>query len=199
MTYNNSMPQISFKSSSQSSYIKSEEDEKLNEILDKLDINGEITKKDHPLINYIKTNKKKLKPSKIKYSYIGTSIEWKEYKRDEDTIYLFRIITRIDNKVKNLIRNEFQIHKENEELNNICPDFICYYFSSFLNFSVFKFENYNTLEEILNNRKLVDFSLKGLLTAVSETINILLGFDDKFYICPFLTPSNLLYTESIGN
>ena len=82
-------------------------------------------------------------------------------------------------------------------MNNICPDFICYYFSNFLNFSVFKFKNYKILNKILKNKNLIDITIKELFKSILETINIL-RFDDKFYICPFLSPLNVLYTESSG-
>ena len=41
------------------------------------------------------------------------------------------------------------------------------------------------------------FSKKELFTALSETI-VSLMMEDKFYIFPFLTPSNILYTEESG-
>ena len=126
---------------------------KLNEILNDLNLRGKITKNDHPLVQYIKSNKNKMQDSKIKYSYIQSAI-WKEYKIDEDCIYLFRIVSRIDKSAKDLIIKEYKIHEENEEINNYCPEFICFYFSNFLNFCVFKFNKYFTLEEILkqNNK-----------------------------------------------
>ena len=126
--------------------------EELNNILDNLEIsgNGELINKDHLLINFIQ--KKKLENSRVKYSYIKSPIEWKEYRKDEEDIYLFKIVKKISPNIKKLIINEFKIHKENEELHNICPQFICYYFSNFFNFSLFKFKSYITLEEILEKK-----------------------------------------------
>ncbi len=174
--------------------IQLEDENELNQILDELDINGEITDKNHPLVNFIKNKKENLKPSRIKDSYIKDSIKWREYKRSDDLIYLFRIVKRINNNEKLLIKKEFQIHEKNEDLSNICPKFICYFFSNFLNFSVFKFKEYLTLEEILKNKT---FSKKELFTALSETVMSLM-MEDKYYIFPFLTPSNILYTEESG-
>ena len=66
-----------------------------------------------------------------------------------------------------------------------------------MNFSLFKFNKYYTLEEILDNNK-VDFTKKELLQSLCETIKNLNYEGTKFYICPFITPSNVLYTESSG-
>ena len=154
--------------------------EELNNILDNLEIsgNGELINKDHLLINFIQ--KKKLENSRVKYSYIKSHIEWKEYRKDEEDIYLFKIVKKISPNIKKLIINEFKIHKENEELHNICPQFICYYFSNFF-----------------NRKKNIYFSKKELLLSLCQTINNL-DFGDKVYICPFISPSNLLYIESSG-
>ena len=46
------------------------EDEELKKILDDLDIRGEITNLDHPLVCIIKKNQAKMKKSKIKDLYI---------------------------------------------------------------------------------------------------------------------------------
>ena len=75
--------------------------EELNNILDNLEINdnGELTNKDNLLINFIQN--KKLENSRIKYSYIKSPIEWKEYKKDEDDIYLFRIVKKFLQILKN--------------------------------------------------------------------------------------------------
>ncbi len=177
---------------------KSPEDQTLDKILNELNIKGEITNSAHPLVNYIKNNKNKMNSSRIKNSYIKNA-EWKEYKKDKDDIYLFRIVNRINKNVKSLIINEYKIHEENPDLNYCSPQFICYYFSNFLNFSLFKFTDYYTFEEILEKKVVKDFSQKDLLLSVSETINVI-QFEEKnkYYICPFLTPSNLLYTESSG-
>ena len=133
--------------------------------------------------------------SKIKGSYTNKSLVWKEYKDTEEDVYLFRISKRIPPNVKKLIKNEYEIHKENESLNNISPEFLCFYLSDFLNFSVFKFKDYKTLEELIKDKI---FSKKDLLKATSETVSIL-NLDEKFYICPFIMPSNVLYTEESGS
>lgn len=175
-------------------------DKELNEILEKTIEKGELKDKNHPLVKYIDKNRNNLDKSRIKDSYINNLIEWREYKTNENNLYLFRIIKTINKNVKNLIINEFKIHEENPELNNISPEFICYYFSKFLNFSLFKFKEYSTLEDILQKKQLINFSKKELLLAVYETIINNLNFEDKkkYYICPFLTTNNLLYTEESG-
>ena len=122
-------------------------------------------------------------------------------KKDKDEIYLFRTTKKLDKKIKDLIRSEYKIHENYQELNDISPKFISYYFSNFFNFSLFIIKDFYTLEEILKNKKLVDlsdkdsfleFSKEELLTACTETIKNLNLDDKKFFICPFLTPSNLL-------
>ena len=165
----------------------------LNKILNDLNLRGKIAENDHPLVKYIKSNKNKMQDSKIKYSYIQNAI-WKEYKIDEDCIYLFRIVSRIDKNAKDLIIKEYKIHEENEDINYFCPEFICFYFSNFLNFCVFKINNYFTLEEILK-QNVINFSKKELFLALSKTINIL---KDNLYLLPFISPSNILYTENSG-
>ena len=55
----------------------------------------------------------------------------------------------MDDRIKNLIRKEFEIHANYKELNDLSPQFICYYFSKNLNFSLFFLnDRYFTLEEI---------------------------------------------------
>ena len=177
-------------------------------ILDDPKIAGEITDKSHPLVKYVSDKGNKLKKSKIEFSYTNAQIKWREIKKDEDSVYLFRISNKIDDKVKKLIINEFQMHKNCEELNNISPRFLCYYFSNYLNFSIFCVKNFYTLEEILEQQKkneklislnnedsYVEFSQEDLLSACIETIKNLI-MDGKYYICPYLTPSNLLFTDS---
>ena len=175
-------------------------------ILTQLDAEGEIKDKNHPLVDFIDKNGKKLKKSTIKYSYTNAQTLWTEFKLEEDKIYLFRITKKLDESAKELIKKEYKIHKENEELNNISPEFICYYFSRFLNFSVFMIRDYYTLYQILENKNLpnfsnensfLEFSNEELLLSCSETIKNL-NLDENYYICPFLTPYNLLYTESSG-
>ena len=122
----------------QYSPIQSEDENELKKILDELDIYGEIKDKNHPLVNFIKNKKENLKPSRIKDSYIKDFIKWKEYKRSNDLIYLFRIVKRINNNEKLLIKKEFQIHEKNEDLSNICPKFICIFFPIF---SIFLYLN----------------------------------------------------------
>ena len=177
--------------------MKNPEDEELKKILDELDIRGEITNSNHPLVCYIKKNQAKMKKSKIKDSYIK-NVEWKEYKKDNSEIYLFRIVKRINPNIKNLIINEYSIHKSDKELDNFSPKFICYFFSNFLNFSVFNITEYYTLEEIIEKKVSIYLSKKELLLSLSESINILKSNENFIYICPFLTPSNLLYTEESG-
>ena len=125
----------------------------LIKILDDPKIAGEITDKSHPLVKYVSDKGNKLKKSKIEFSYTNAQIKWREIKKDEDSVYLFRISNKIDDKVKKLIINEFQMHKNCEELNNISPRFLCYYFSNYLNFSIFCVKNFYTLEEILEQQK----------------------------------------------
>lgn len=50
-------------------------DNELNNILNELNIKGEIKDKKHPLVKYIKDKREKLKKSRIKNSYINSSIE----------------------------------------------------------------------------------------------------------------------------
>ena len=119
-----------------------------------------------------------MKKSKIKVSYIK-NVEWKEYKKDNDEIYLFRIVKRINPYIKNLIINEYNIHNSNKELDNFSPKFVCYCFSNFLNFSIFNITEYYTLEEILEKKVLKDLSKKELLLSLSESKNILKS-DAKF-------------------
>jgi len=182
---------------------ENEDNSILKNILTQLNIYGEIKDKKHPLVEFIKKNHTNLKKSEIKYSYTNAQTLWTEFKLEQDKTYLFRITKKIDEKTKELIKNEYKIHKENEELNNISPEFICYYFSNFLNFSVFIIRDYYTINQILKNIKLskensfLGFSIEDLLMACSETINSL-QLDENYYICPFLTPFNLLYTESSG-
>ena len=66
--------------------------------------------------------------------------------------------------------------------------------------------DYYTLYQILENKNLpnlsnensfLEFSNEELLLSCSETIKNL-NLDENYYICPFLTPYNLLYTESSG-
>ena len=167
----------------------------LDNILNDLNIKGEITNANHPLVDFVKDYADSMENSRIKDSYIKNS-KWKEYKKDKE-IYLLRIVKKINNNAKSLIKNEFKIHQENPDLIECSLEFVCYYFSKFLNFSLFKFKEYYTLEEILEKKVVKDFSKKALLSSVLETINNI-QFQDKYYICPFLTPSNLLYTESVG-
>ena len=182
--------------------------EKLIKILDNPDITGEIQDQKNALVAFLKEedNWKKLENSKIKYSYTNDQTIWKQFrKKDKDEIYLFRTTKKLDKKIKDLIRSEYKIHEDYQELNNISPKFICYYLSNFFNFSLFIIKDFYTLEEILKNKKLVDlsdkdsflkFSKEELLTACTETIKNLNLDDKKFFICPFLTPSNLLYTDT---
>ena len=85
-------------------------DEDLFEILKKCKIDGEI-KDDHPLALYMKEKGNSLNESRIKYSYTKSETVWKEFQKEKDQIYLFRITKKIDESVKDLIRNEFQIAK----------------------------------------------------------------------------------------
>ena len=137
--------------------------EELFKILNDLNIIGEIYDKNHPLALYMKEKGKKQKKSKIKYSYTKSQTVWREFKKEEDKIYLFRITKKIDNTTKDLIRNEFKIHKECENLNNISPEFICYHFSDFINFSVFMTKNFYTLEELIEQKNYLAFQAKILL------------------------------------
>ena len=125
--------------------------------------------------------------------------------KNKNKIYLFRIANKLDKNIKNYIKDEFKIHENYKELNDISPKFICYYFSKFFNFSLFVIKDYYTLEEIFSNSRLIDLSKKDsnldftkeeFLTASIETIDNLNLDDKKFFLCPFLTPSNLLYTGS---
>ena len=86
---------------------------------------------------------------------------------------------RINPYIKSLIINEYSIHKSDKELDNFSPKFICYFFSNFLNFSVFNITEYYTLEEILEKKVLKYLSKKELLLSLSESINILKS-DAKF-------------------
>lgn len=131
--------------------------EELFKILNELNIAGEIVDKNHPLALYMKEKGNSLKKSRIKYSYTKSQTVWREFKKEEDKIYLFRITKTINNTTKDLIRNEFKIHKECVNLNNISPEFICYHFSDFINFSVFMTKNYYTLEELIEQKKLPSF------------------------------------------
>ena len=180
-------------------------EKELTEILNNTELKGELEKK-NPLVEFIGKKGAKLKDSRIQYSYTNIQTKWKEFRKEEDKIYLFRITRLIDAKTKGLIKKEFEIHKKNEDLNNISPEFICYYCSKFLNFSVFVVTEYFTLKELLENHKLPSFSNKDsfiifskteLLVSCLETIKNL-NFENKYYICPFITPYNLLYTESSG-
>ena len=170
-------------------------------ILEDLDITGEITDKKHPLVTSLTKLGRKLDKSKIKYSYTNAQTSWTEFKH-EDKIYLFRITNKIDKKIEELIRKEYKIHEKNEELNYISPEFVCFYFSKFFNFSVFiiKDSDYSTLDEILENKKLdsdIEFTKEDLLLASSSTIENLYQ-DPIYYICPYLTPYNLIYTSFSG-
>ena len=184
----------------------SQYEKELSNIIMKLDIKGEIKDKKHDLVNFINTKGKKLKKSRIKYSYTNAQTVWTECKIGEDEIYLFRITKRLDNKIRDMIREEYRIHNENEDFNNICPEFVCFYFSNFLNFSVFIIKDYYTLDEILDSEKLpnfyneksfIEFSKGELLLSSLETIKGL-HLGEKYFICPFLTPYNLLYTDKSG-
>ena len=80
--------------------------------------NGEIKDKNHPLVIELKKNWKKLKDSKLNYSYTHRNIIWKELiinnenkeanleeEEKEEKIYLFRILQqKIDKVTHNLIR-----------------------------------------------------------------------------------------------
>ena len=180
--------------------------EELLKILDDLKIKGEIEDKNHPLAIFLKEKGKKLKKSRIKYSYTNAQTLWREFKAD-DKIYLFRITSKINDSIKDLIRNEFKIHGECEKMNNISTEFVCYYFSDFLNFSVFITDDYYTLEEILTNTNLpnfsnedslIEFTKDELFSSVFETVKNLKRNEQQYCICPYITPSDLLYTESVG-
>ena len=179
--------------------------EELENILNNLQVKGEIKDKKHPLVAFIKDKRTKIKKSKIKYSYTSDKTIWKEF-QIEDNIYLFRITNKINDNIKELIKNEFKIHEECEDLSSISPEFICFYFSNFLNFSVFVIKEYYTLEEILTKKNLPDFSNDGtflefkevdLFSSTLETIKNL-KINNEYYITPYITPSDLLYTESSG-
>ena len=181
-------------------------EEEMEGILKDLHIKGEITDKNHQLVAFLKDKGRKLKKSRIKYSYTHTQTLWKEF-QIEDKIYLFRIINKIDDNVKNLIRNEFKLHEECEDINSLAPKFICYYFSDFFNFSVFIINEYYTLEEILSKTNLpsfsgddsfIDFSKSELLLSALETIKNLKSKENYYFVCPYITSSDLLYTESSG-
>ena len=191
---------------SQSGNISVFSEEELSKILSELNITGEIKDKNHALVTYIKAKWKKLKTSRIQNSYTNREVKWKEFKKDEDKIYLFRISKKVSNNIKELIKKEYKINSKCKEFS---PEFICYFFSSFFNFSVFIVNDYYTLEEILEKKKLPDFSdkesllefsNKDLLLAMSNTIkNLYLEDSNNCYIIfPFLTPSNFLYTEESG-
>ena len=90
----------------------------LVKILENLKIKGEIEDKNHPLVIFLKEKGKKLKKSRINYSYTNAQTLWREFKFD-DKIYLFRITSKINNSIKDLIRNEFKIHDECEKMNYI--------------------------------------------------------------------------------
>ena len=180
--------------------------EELLKILEDLKIKGEIEDQNHPLAIFLKEKGKKLKKSRIKYSYTNAQTLWREFKAD-DKIYLFRITSKINDSIKDLIRNEFKIHGECEKMNNISTEFICYYFSDFLNFSVFITDDYYTLEEILTKKNLPNFSNEDsfiefqkdeLFSSVFETVKNLKRNEQQYCICPYITPSDLLYTESVG-
>ena len=180
----------------------------LAKILEKLEIKGEIKEEKHPLVLFMKEKWPKLKTSRIKYSYTNAQTKWKEFEIN-DKIYLFRITNKIDKKIKDLIRAEYKIHSENEELKS--PEFICFFLSKSPTFSLFTIEKYYTLEEILEKKKIINFSdettkfsMDELLQASLETIKNLMPdpdsdeTDKKYYICPFFTPDNLLCTETFG-
>ena len=143
-------------------------EKELTEILNNTELKGELEKK-NPLIEFIGKKGAKLKDSRIQYSYTNIQTKWKEFRKEEDKIYLFRITRLIDAKTKGLIKKEFEIHKKNEDLNNISPEFICYYCSKFLNFSVFVVTEYFTLKELLENHKLPSFSNKDSFIIFSKT------------------------------
>ena len=177
---------------------------KISEKLKEKKIIGEIKDEEDPLVVTLRKEEKNLPKSKIKYSYINAQAKWKELKIEEKNIYLFRITyTSLDDKIKNLIRKEYQIHANCPELNDLSPQFICYYFSKNLNFSLFFLnDRYFTLEEILSEEKIqfdkdssfLQFTKEEMIKASLETIKKLQ--DKKYYICPFLTPSYLLCVES---
>ena len=179
--------------------------EELYKILEELNIQGEISDNSHPLVIFMEKNRNKIKKSRIKYSYTNEQTIWREFKV-EDKIYLFRITNIINNNIKDLIKNEFKHHEECTDLDKISIKFICYYLSDYLNFSVFITEDYYTLEEILTKKKLpslcgdkdlIEFSINELFKSVFQTIKNL-NIKKHYYICPFITPSNLLYSESTG-
>ena len=175
----------------------------LNQILDNISTKklGELKDENHDLVRFIKKNRGKFKNSKINGSFIKDKLEWKEYNKGEDDIYLLRITNiKILNDIQDLIRDEYRLQQEKEDLTTICPEFICYYFSNILNFSLFKFTSYLTFEEILSDeKKLKDFNVKNLLLYLSNTINQLNNFDGKYYINPYLHPSKLLITKDSKN
>ena len=179
--------------------------EELLKILEELKIKGEIKDKNYPLVTFLKEKGSKLKKSRIKYSYTNAQTLWREFKAD-DKIYLFRITGKINNNVRELIKNEFKIHQECEDITYITTEFVCYYFSDFLNFSVFITNDYYTLEEILTKKNLpnfsddeniIKFSIDELFSSALETIKNL-KLNEQYYICPYITPSDLLFTESAG-
>ena len=171
--------------------------EKLLKILENPDLKGEIKDQENALVVFLKEeeNWKKLENSPIKYSYTNDQTIWKQLrKKDKAEIYLFRTTKKLDKKIKDLIRDEYKIHEDFKELNEISPKFICYYFSNFFNFSLFVIKDFYTLEEILNNKNLIDhlnkdsvlkFTKPELILACIETINSLNLDDKKFFICPF--------------
>ena len=110
-----------------------------------------------------------------------------------------RITNKLDIKTKELIKKEFEIHKKNKILNDFSLEFVCYYFSPTLNFSVFiiKDNKYYTLEEIIENKNIdqdIEFSKEELILATTSSIENLYQ-EQNCFICPFLTPYNLIYTE----
>ena len=178
----------------------------LNKILEDLKITGEIKDKNHPLVFFIDKKKNQLKDSRIRYSYTHSETKWKEFNKEEN-VYLFRITKIIDNETKKRIKKEFELHKDSQDLDEMAPKFICYYFSKFLNFSVFVIDHFYTLEEILegkklpnlsNNNSFLEFSKDQLILATAQTIFSLKSEEEenqKYYLCPYITPSDLLYTE----
>ena len=167
---------------------------------------AEITDENNPLVVEVKKNWKKLGESKFKNSYTSANIHWKDL-YNKEKIYFFRIAFNLGKKKEDLIRKEYQMHEKNKLLNDISPEFICYYFSKSFNFSIFIIRDnseYYTLEEILENKDLyskLDFSKQDLFISISTTIEKLIIEDKddiKYYICPYLTPSNLIYLENPG-
>ena len=131
--------------------------DELAKILEDLDIKGEIKEEKHPLCIFMKEKWTKLKNSRIKFSYTNAQTKWKEIEIN-DKIYLFRITNKIDKKIKDLIKTEYKIHLENEELKS--PEFVCYFLSKPPNFSLFTIEKFYTLEEILSKKTLINFMKK---------------------------------------